>query len=216
MKDVANSDIIFTTPSEDLNEVLKKCTIRNLQRMPVVRDDDHTALIGMLDRREIIEFYNQRVQEIKGGGEIEAKAPDSDVSLLGALSVKDAMNPTPEAVSVDMRLDQVRELIYETGLNSFLVVNAAGKLEGILSLSDCRTAFKKGDNSQTAGDIATTNVISVTGYDSLLSALAKITAGDFAILPVVERHNSDKLAGVISRGDIISAFNNVIMKRESG
>jgi chloride channel protein, CIC family len=216
MKDVANSDIIFTTPSEDLNEVLKKFTIRNLQRIPVVRDDDHTALIGMLDRREIIQFYNKRVQEIKAGREIEAKAPDSDVSLLGALSVKDAMNPTPEAVRVDMRLDQIKELIYETGLNSFPVVNAAGRLEGILSLSDCRTAFKKGDKTQVAGDIATRDVTSVTDYDSLLSALTKITAGDFAILPVVERQNPDKLTGVISRSDIISAFNNVITKRGSG
>ena len=216
MKDVANSEIIFTTPSEDLNEVFKKCTIRNLQRMPVVRDDDHTALIGMLDRREIIQFYNQRVQEIKAGSEIEAKAPDGDVSLLGALSVKDAMNPTPETVSVDMRLDQIKDLIYETGLNSFPVVNAAGRLEGILSLSDCRTAFKKDDNSQTASNIATRDVVSVTDYDSLLSALTKITAGDFAILPVVEKHNPDKLTGVISRSDIISAFNNVITKRGSG
>ena len=34
MKDVANPDIIYTTPEEDLNAVLKKCTIRNLQRGP--------------------------------------------------------------------------------------------------------------------------------------------------------------------------------------
>ncbi|SPD76330.1 Putative signal transduction protein with CBS domain containing protein (fragment) [uncultured Desulfobacterium sp.] len=67
MKDIADPNIIFTTPSEDLNEVLKKFTIRNLNRLPVVKDEDHTCLLGMLDRREVIEFYNQRVKEIKSG-----------------------------------------------------------------------------------------------------------------------------------------------------
>ncbi len=65
MKDIANPEIIFTTPSEDLNEVLKKFTIRNLHRIPVVKEEDHSVLLGMLDRREVIQYYNQRVEEIK-------------------------------------------------------------------------------------------------------------------------------------------------------
>ncbi len=213
MKDVANSNIIYTTPSEDLNEVFKKCTIRNLHRVPVVRDDDHSVLIGMLDRREMIQFYNQRVQEIKAGHEVEGAASDRDVSLLRDITVKEAMNPSPIPISVDMRLDQLRDLIYDRGFNSFPVVNASGRLEGILSFSDWKSAFKPGDDTLTAGDIATRRVVSVTGQDSLFSALAKITAGEFAILPVVERDQPDKLVGVISRTDIMKAFNNVILKR---
>ena len=71
-------------------------------------------------------------------------------------------------------------------------------------------AFKEGDNSITAGDIATRDVVRVTDQDSLLSALARITAGDFAILPVVEQDNPDKLIGVIGRTDIMKAFNDVV------
>lgn len=67
MKDVANYDIIFTTPAEDLNEVLKKFTIRNLHRIPVVKDEDHSVLLGMLDRREVIQYYNRQVQAAKAG-----------------------------------------------------------------------------------------------------------------------------------------------------
>jgi len=216
MKDVANSNIIYTTPSEDLNEVFKKCTIRNLHRVPVVRDDDHSVLIGMLDRREMIHFYNQRVQEIKAGHEVEGATSDRDVRLLREITVKEAMNPSPEPVSVDLRLVQLKDLIYDRGFNSFPVVNASGRLEGILSLSDLKSAFKRGDDTLTAGDIATRRVVSVTSRDSLLSALAKIAAGEFAILPVVERDQPDKLVGVISRTDIMKAFNNVILKRPEG
>jgi CIC family chloride channel protein len=68
MRDIANFDIISTTPSEDLNEVLKKFTIRNIQRIPVVKDEDHSRLLGMLDRREVIQAYNQRIEEMKSNG----------------------------------------------------------------------------------------------------------------------------------------------------
>ncbi|BBO80605.1 chloride channel protein [Desulfosarcina ovata subsp. sediminis] len=65
MKDVGTSEIIVTTPEEDLNAVLKKFTTRNIDSLPVVRADDHGILLGMLNRREVIAFYNQKVEEMK-------------------------------------------------------------------------------------------------------------------------------------------------------
>ncbi|MBC2713269.1 MAG: chloride channel protein [Desulfosarcina sp.] len=65
MKDVGTSDIIVTTPEEDLNAVLKKFTTRNIDSLPVVQADDHGILLGMLNRREVISFYNQKVDEMK-------------------------------------------------------------------------------------------------------------------------------------------------------
>jgi chloride channel protein, CIC family len=65
MNDVATSDIILTTPSEDLNAVLQKFTIKNIDSLPVVKDDDHGILVGMLNRREVISYYNEQVQNMK-------------------------------------------------------------------------------------------------------------------------------------------------------
>lgn len=65
MKDVGTPEIILTTPEEDLNTVLKKFTTRNIDSLPVVRADDHGILLGMLNRREVITFYNQKVDELK-------------------------------------------------------------------------------------------------------------------------------------------------------
>lgn len=65
MNDIATFDIIFTTPSEDLNAVLQKFTIKNIDSLPVVKDDDHGILIGMLNRREVISYYNEQVQKMK-------------------------------------------------------------------------------------------------------------------------------------------------------
>jgi chloride channel protein, CIC family len=65
MKDICTSEIIAVTPSEDLNSVLKKFTTKNLDSLPVVAEDDHDQLIGMLNRREVIDFYNSKVSQIK-------------------------------------------------------------------------------------------------------------------------------------------------------
>jgi CIC family chloride channel protein len=65
MRDIGTSDIITTSPSEDLNSVLKKFTMKNIDSLPVVQDDDTRELIGMLNRREVIAYYNQRVDEMK-------------------------------------------------------------------------------------------------------------------------------------------------------
>ena len=65
MKDIGTTNLITTSPSEDLNSVLQKFTIRNIEGIPVVADDDPGKLIGMLNRREVIAFYNERIQEMK-------------------------------------------------------------------------------------------------------------------------------------------------------
>ena len=65
MNDIATFDIILTMPSEDLNAVLQKFTIKNIDSLPVVKDDDHGIIIGMLNRREVIAYYNEQVQKMK-------------------------------------------------------------------------------------------------------------------------------------------------------
>jgi chloride channel protein, CIC family len=65
MKDIARTDVIVTTMDEDLNTVLQKFTTRNIDSLPVVQEEDHGILIGMLNRREVIAFYNQRLLEMR-------------------------------------------------------------------------------------------------------------------------------------------------------
>ncbi len=214
MKDIANPDIIVTSPSEDLNEVLKKFTIRNLHRLPVVKEEDHTILLGMLDRREVIEYYNQRVQEMKlryRRVEIES---DREVSQLKNISVGRAMRRKINTIRSDMPLRQLREFVYHSKFNTFPVVDALGQFIGILSLSDCQKAFdENAEKTLTARDIATRDLVTVTDDDSLFSALTKIVQGDFSILPVVNTQNPKRLIGVISRRDIMSTYDDIVIRR---
>ncbi len=65
MKDIMISDLIRTTPSEDLNTTLLKLTQKNIDALPVVDEDDSGELIGLIYRRDIISFYNEHVRQIK-------------------------------------------------------------------------------------------------------------------------------------------------------
>ncbi len=65
MKDIMISDLIFTTPLEDLNTVLHKLTLKNIDSLPVMDEDRPGVLIGMIDRRDIIAYYNEYVNNIK-------------------------------------------------------------------------------------------------------------------------------------------------------
>jgi CIC family chloride channel protein len=72
MKDLATTDLIITTPAEDLNSVLRKFTVKNIDSLPVVRAEDHGLLIGMLNRREVIAFYNEKIGAMKANMAEEA------------------------------------------------------------------------------------------------------------------------------------------------
>lgn len=218
MRDVANPDVVFTTPSEDLNQVLRKLTLRNLHSLPVVRDEDHAVLLGMLDRREVIDYYNQRVDEIKSGRAEEGRPregreADREMAGLSGVKVGSAMKRKPVTLREDMKLDEVRDLIYQSKFNSFPVVDGRNRLCGILSLVDFQRALKKGDPSLSAGEIGTRDVVSISERDNLFAALNRITSGDFAILPVVDRDEPTRLVGVISRRDIMTALNRLFAKR---
>ena len=65
MQDIANPEIIVATPEDDLNSVLHKFTMKNIDSLPVVEADDPRQLIGMLRRREVIAFYNEKIQTLK-------------------------------------------------------------------------------------------------------------------------------------------------------
>jgi CIC family chloride channel protein len=214
MKDIANPGIIVTTPSEDLNEVLKKFTIRNIQRLPVVKDEDHRTLIGMLDRREVIHYYNQRVDEIKSSHQRIHIESDREISQLKNIPVHMAMRSHVETIQADMSLKKIREIVYGSKYNSFAVEDETGNLVGIISLSDCQKPFD-GTKEKTliARDIATRNLVTVTEDDSLFLALTRIVQGDFSMIPVVDKKNSNTLCGVISRRDIMSTYDDIVIKK---
>ena len=65
VKDIATREIISTTTADDLYSLMNKFTTKNLDSIPVVDGKDPSMLKGMVRRKEVIGFYNQKVEEFK-------------------------------------------------------------------------------------------------------------------------------------------------------
>ena len=138
-----------------------------------------------------------------------------DINVLNSIPVKEVMNPKVEIMLESLKLVQLTELILKSKNNSFPIVNDDGRLCGILSYNDYKDVIFD-DNLKdliVAKDLATPKIVTVTGNDNLYSAFEKISSRDFSILPVVSSEDTSHLIGVLSRRDIIGAYNKAVIKK---
>ncbi len=62
--DIANPDFAYTTPSEDLHNVLRKLTELVTEEIPVL-DPETSQFLGVINRRDILQLYSKRLVDIK-------------------------------------------------------------------------------------------------------------------------------------------------------
>jgi CBS domain-containing protein len=89
---------------------------------------------------------------------------------------------------------------------TFPVVDDTGDLVGIVSRGDLLDAA--GDESkltQPLSAIAKTDLVVATPEEPMVDALARLVAGDFALLPVVEAPGSRRIVGAFSRSAALRA-----------
>jgi len=137
-----------------------------------------------------------------------------EVNILKSIKVKDVMNPFVETVPENMGLEDFSNMVSKSKFNSFPVINIAGELAGILSFNDYNEAIFNEDLKGiiVTKDIATKDVVTVTSENNLYQALEAITLRDFSIMPVVSPVNRLKLEGVLTRRDIIGAYDKAVIK----
>jgi len=138
-----------------------------------------------------------------------------DIQILSSIPVREVMNPRVETIPEGMALQELTQRISLSKYNSFPVINDRGQLVGILSYADYRDAFLDENLNDliVAKDLATRKVVTIKADASLYDALEKITANDFSLLPVVSAEDDSKLVGVITRRDIMNAYNTAIVKK---
>jgi CIC family chloride channel protein len=64
-----------------------------------------------------------------------------------------------------------------------------------------------------AKDLATSEVVTVSPEDNLFTAMEKISVRDFSLLPVVSAEDSNRLEGILTRRDMIGAYNKAVIKK---
>jgi chloride channel protein, CIC family len=138
-----------------------------------------------------------------------------EVNILKGIRVRDVMNPEVETVTHDMKIEKLAETITRSKFNSFPVLDDRGCLSGILSYQDYSEVLFNPDLKDlvVAGDIASSPVVTVTTEDNLHHAMELFTRRDFSIIPVVDPADGCRLVGVLTRRDIIGAYDKAVIKQ---
>jgi CIC family chloride channel protein len=171
-----------------------------------------TCIISRLMAGRLVKESIYTFKLIRRGVDIRS---GKEVNVLKSISVKDVMNRQVETILDSLSMRKFAQKISETKYNSFPVVNDKGYLTGVLSFLDYNTAVFNKDLQDlvVVKDLATQDVVTVSVNDNIYNALEKITSKDFSILPVVASDDHSQLLGVLTRKDILDAYDRAVIKK---
>lgn len=133
----------------------------------------------------------------------------ADAAVLTRISVHECLNPHPTIIPDDTPLDNIKRIIQESRQTDFPVVDGNGALVGMLSSIGLRDALADGSapgGLVLAADLVVPETEPVTSDDTLLTTLRRFGKRDADVLPVVDPARRDRLVGVVSRQDLLGAY----------
>ncbi len=131
---------------------------------------------------------------------------------LHSLSVKDVMRTSIETVDENTKLRKLIEDIPQSRFTTFPIVDSEGLLSGIVSIQDFRQWLFQEDLKDLllVKEFATLDVTTACPDDNLYDVVKVLGQKPAEILPVVESKGSRKIVGILSRRDVIEAYNNAV------
>ena len=171
-----------------------------------------TCIISTLAGSRLLKESIYTLKLIRRGVDIRA---GKEVNVLKSIPVKDVMNPDVETLPENLSMEKLFGRISKSNHNSFPVLNEKSELTGILSFIDYSNAVFDENLKYlvVVKELATQNVVTISLDGNLYDALEKITLKDYSILPVVFPDNPKQMAGIITRRDIIGAYNKALIKK---
>ncbi len=136
-----------------------------------------------------------------------------EIDIMTSIPVKAAMITSVQTVSEDKSVEILEALMKASRHIGFPVVDSKGKLSGIVTLSDLRNKVKPGDVGKKIGEIATREVEVAYPDETLDTALKRLASKQIGRLPVVDREDKTKLLGIITRSDIVNAYNKKVVEK---
>lgn len=131
---------------------------------------------------------------------------------LHSLRVRDVMRTDIETIDENTKLRSLVEDIPRSRFTTFPTVDSEGLLSGIVSIQDFRQWLFQEDIKDLilAKEVATLDVTTVCPDDNLYEVVRVLGQKPAEILPVVEARGSRKLVGILSRRDVIEAYNRAV------
>lgn len=137
---------------------------------------------------------------------------DQPQPVLEEVSVAEAMQTQVITIDPTKTIAAVRDLFVEHNYTGYPVVDG-GKLVGIITFDDVRRVPLERQHTSFAGEVATKEVITIQPNQSAKSAMDLMYRYGIGRLPVVSREDPGKLVGIITRTDIIKAYEKESQRR---
>lgn len=152
------------------------------------------------------------VELAKAGIDLEA---GKERNIMKSIYVRDVMTTKLETLPENMTLRQFTAFIANTKHSNFPLLNAHGEMTGIISIQDFLGVVFEKDlmDLVIVKELATTEVTTIFADENLDRAMRTIGYRNIEQLPVVAKDNHKKLIGIISRRDMVSAYNKALMAR---
>jgi CIC family chloride channel protein len=125
--------------------------------------------------------------------------------ILESVSVGEAMQKDVVTVRSDLRVSEARERIFRYNFAGFPVVDA-GNLVGMVTFDDIRKIPPQDQERMTVGEIAARSLITIDPHLSAKYAMDLMHENGIGRLPVVDKNHPGKLLGIITRTDVIRAY----------
>ncbi len=130
---------------------------------------------------------------------------DQPEPVLKGITVGEAMHRDAVTVSPETTLSQLRDRISRFNHTGFPVVKE-GDLVGIVTFDDLRKVTIEEQDRTLVGDVAVKEVITVRPDQSAKYAMDLMYQNKIGRLPVVSKDEPGKLVGIITRTDVIRAY----------
>ena len=171
-----------------------------------------SCVVGTAVARHFKKDSLDTVELSRAGINLEA---GKERNIMASITVGQVMNRDPESIPESMTLRQFAEFIASTRHTNFPLVNAAGELSGIISVQDFLGVVFEQDlmDLVVVQELATIDVITVCASDDLDTAMKRIGYRNIEQLPVVDPLQNNRLVGIISRRDMVSAYNRELMSK---
>ncbi|HNZ05869.1 MAG TPA: chloride channel protein [Methanothrix soehngenii] len=125
--------------------------------------------------------------------------------VLSEVSVGEAMHKEVITVSPLCRISEVRDGIYHCNYTGFPVVDE-GRLVGMITFDDIRRIPPHEQEKMTVKEVAVRAPITINPHQSAKMAMDIMYENDVGRLAVVEKDDAQKLIGIITRSDVIRAY----------
>lgn len=135
------------------------------------------------------------------------------VNRLRNMLVRDFMIRDFNALLENDLLSEAEKKMGESSFPHFIVLDENGRLTGVLTLRDLRDLrWDENLKEKRVKDLMKKTVVTVKEEDSLETTFHIFAQNEFSFLPVVQDENRDQVIGYLKKSDIISAYDQYILK----